>query len=116
MTASLRLVGNDGSVTLIRYDWANNTPYYPAYRFKHMLSGFIAAHGGDRASPALIETTWMRDPAGASSEAVKQYNVQEGIAGITTHIDRKHLEKLAFIVIFSEISAITVCGRRCEKG
>jgi len=95
-------VEKDGGLMLLRYDWANNTPFYPAYLAENLLPTFISAHGGDPDAPALTETVWTKDASGKSSETSRRYSLKAGIAGAMLPISRERLEKLSFVAIFSD--------------
>lgn len=72
----------DGSVTMMRFDWPNNMPFYPAYD-SWRLENFIQAHGGDLCAKVVTEEKWLMDKDGNFSNREDiTYGMKDGIAGI----------------------------------
>lgn len=95
------LVRIDGSITLIRYDWPNNTPFYPAY-LDTDLALFVDAHGGDVKSAIVREEIVHYGTDGkifSDPDLHTMHTITEGIEGITTWLS---MESLAYIAVFSD--------------
>jgi hypothetical protein len=92
----------DGTVVMHRLDWADNTPYYPAYA-ANRLGDFIRTHGNDPSAHRLTHTTALLDASGVLSvgEPVT-YSVAEGVKGIKLEIDPEMLGSLHFVALFSD--------------
>ena len=95
-------VENDGSVALFRYDWDNNTPFYPAYLAENLLPSFVAAHGGNPDAFAMTETMWRKSASGETSENIKRCTLKSGITGPVLPISREQFERLAFVAVFTD--------------
>jgi hypothetical protein len=92
----------DGHIVMTRYDWEDNTPFYPAYN-EAELDQFIKAHGSDLAAHRLKSETWTLDTEGEFIDHVKaEYSLSEGIRGVTIEIPVESL--------FKEIEFIGVCS------
>jgi hypothetical protein len=95
-----------GGVTLHRFDWPNNTPYYPSYVDNLSdLSSFIAAHGGNVAAPVLCEQVCEYPPASGNDEPTVStvfHSIADGVRGIHLPITVDDLSRLAFVVVFSD--------------
>jgi hypothetical protein len=92
-----------GAMEIIRYDWLDNTPYYPAY-VGVGDEAFIAAHGGDLDVMRFGEERWRREPEGEwVTEGKKELTLREGMAGIVLSIPKEKIEnELAFAAVFSD--------------
>lgn len=114
------IVYNDGSITMHRYEWGYNTPFYPSYR-QGLIREFVRRHGGDLSrTHACYEGT--HDPNDDSKEAIfsketrlwtptsgfhddnhQYYTLREGIAGETMYLDTDSMQDgIAFVGIFSD--------------
>lgn len=95
-----------GSVILHRFDWPNNTPYYPSYTENTSdLLSFINAHGGDATAPVLCEQIYTYPPPSEGGEPVTStvfHSIIDGIRGIHLPIAADDLNRLAFVVVFSD--------------
>ncbi len=95
-----------GALSLARYDWADNTPFYPAYADDEPCGydSFIAAHGGTLATEALHEERWVRSSAGVpfvkSFDA--KHSVGAGIRGIVLPFTGEELAGMEFIAVFTD--------------
>lgn len=92
-----------GRVRLHRFDWPNNTPFYPAYI--DQLPSFISAHGGDLAARVLIEQVYDYSPTpdnGTSVESTVSHSMSDGIRGIHFLVTAEELRNLAFVVVCSD--------------
>jgi len=69
------------SLIMARFDWDNNTPYYPAYSLNGNRD-FIAAHGGDINAPRLTCETWEWTPGrGPALLGRDRFKLGAGIRG-----------------------------------
>ena len=92
----------DGAIVMRRYDWDNNTPFYPSYEGGDIPS-FVKAHGGDPAALRLTESTVVRNAAGEYSEAATtRYTIEQGIAGLSLEIPFDQLSQIEFLAVFSD--------------
>ncbi len=92
-----------GKVKLFRYDWANNTPLYPAYR-EDSFESFIKAHSGDIKSNVLTEEIWIATPDyGLIPFATQEYTLDTALQGSTLFFTPEDLStEIDFIAIFSD--------------
>ncbi len=98
----IALVYDDG-IVLRRYDWPNNTPFYPAY-VENTLPVFVSAHGGDINARVLTEKTFT-NRAGAQllPEANRNFSIADGIRGVTIPVSKDELaNRLAYVAVFSD--------------
>lgn len=92
----------DGRITMSRFEWGNNTPYYPAYS-EEGLANFIREHGDNLSALRLSEERWVQEVSEEFFELdKKQYTLSEGIQGVTIDIPEDLLGELVFIAIFSD--------------
>lgn len=100
----IAFVYEDGPVALRRYDWPNNTPFYPAYA-DDSLPDFISTHGGDVNKLVLQEQIFLRETVGFGEFAYcghSFHSISDGIKGITRVIDAENIEALSYIAVFSD--------------
>ncbi|NTW13439.1 MAG: protein phosphatase 2C domain-containing protein [Candidatus Moranbacteria bacterium] len=91
---------HDGRLLLRRFEWANNMPFYPAYRSRR-LQDFISAHGGDVDALRFSETIWTGNGAGGwEQETVLEHRIRDGIEGIVIPLARG--EEIEFVALFSD--------------
>lgn len=92
-----------GHVVMSHFEWANNMPYYPAYK-NGSLDNFIQAQGNDLQAIRLVEEKWCRNCDGEVIAIDRnEYALAEGIEGITINIPEQALkEDLEFVAIFSD--------------
>jgi hypothetical protein len=93
----------NGKAKLFRYDWANNTPLYPAYR-EDSFESFIKAHSGDIKSNVFTEEIWIATPDnGLIPFATQEYTLDTALQGSTLFFTPEDLNtKIDFIAIFSD--------------
>lgn len=93
----------DGSIELLRFDWARNMPAYPHYR-EDQFAAFIAAQGGDGEALQLTRERVIRYPCGRETEAeMLGIPLVLGIRGATIHFDAHALaEEIASIAVFTD--------------
>ena len=92
----------DGKIRMSNLEWANNMPFYPAYKNGN-LQQFIDAYGGDLCKKKLREEVWMIDFDGEDFPYdLNEYSLSRGLSGVTFEINRKELEKIEFIAVFSD--------------
>lgn len=91
-----------GRVKLHRFDWPNNMPFYPAYI--DQLPSFVGAHGGDLAARVLTEQVYDYSPSSenGSTTSTALHSMSDGIRGIHFPVTADELNRLAFVVVFSD--------------
>ena len=90
----------NGEVTLYRYDWQNNTPFYPAYASMDNCASFVGRHGGLDAK-ALQEEIWIKTPDGNLEQlGGENYSVYEGIRGVT--IGLPDVDDIELVAVFTD--------------
>ncbi len=94
-------VYRDGSLTLIAYQWDNNTPLYPAYVADNYKS-FINTHGGDSDFHALKFERYHRAADGSVQINLQSISLANAIKGITLEISGDEIAGLSFLAIFTD--------------
>jgi len=95
------LRSTDGITILLRYEWANNTPLYPAYADDNFRR-FIAAHGDNLEAHLLTCECWGHLNSKFDQLDGESYTLSEGIRGITITLNAEMVKKLDLIAIFSD--------------
>lgn len=91
----------DGTISMFRFDWADNTPFYPAYAGDSDES-FALSHGGDNVL-ALTEEWWNFVPEeGFVPQSEIKRSLREGVRGITRLFAGSEFEKLESIAVFTD--------------
>ncbi len=94
------LVWVDGSISLHRFDWQYNMPFYPIY-LRDGGRAFVAAHGGDEYAPAFLHEAWRYAPEiGYKLMHQSMHNVAEGMDGVIVPIGP--IERIRFAAVFSD--------------
>lgn len=89
------------------FTWADNKPYYPAYRLGNIDSGFIAAHQ-ENPLPLTTTTTYVKSTgmSGLKDGAFHEHGVEIGMTGVSFKkpLPEKNDEfgKLVGISLFSD--------------
>ncbi len=92
----------DGSVLMYRYEWADNTPFYPSYG-DGRIEAFVAAHGGDINAERLTRETVLRKSDGIYHEVgVERFSVRDGLGGSVISLDPEEMNDLEFAAVFSD--------------
>lgn len=92
----------DGQIRMHRYEWANNTPFYPSYG-DGGIDTFIGAHGGDLdAIRVSLHTTFRNTEGKYVDEDPKGLSLRGGLEGMLLSISRDELEQIEFVVVFSD--------------
>jgi hypothetical protein len=91
----------DGALSLCRYEWDCNTPFYPAYANDH-YAAFIGAHGGDVSVEKLNVECWEFAADKWHACPSRAFTLSQGIEGIVSPISLEDLRNLEFIAIFSD--------------
>jgi hypothetical protein len=92
----------DGTSHLIRYDWADNAPFYPSYEGADLKS-FIEKHGNNLDGIRCESRTIIREAGGTCTELEPQkFTLQRGLNGFSIAITRDELELLDLIAIFTD--------------
>jgi len=91
---------SDGHIMMVRFDWMDNKPLYPAYAGDHFVA-FIAAHGGDVNAARLTRDTWELAPGKDFFQfALEEYSLGQGISGIGLPFDPA--DQPRFIAVFTD--------------
>lgn len=105
----IALKWRNGFIKMFRYEWDNNTPFYPSYGDGD-LQKFATAHGGDWNAVRLWQTEVLRDALGNYTEERKNgFTLREGLEGITLNITQQELEELDFVAVFTD--GVTQIGK-----
>jgi len=94
----------DESLALHRYEWMDNTPFYPVYR-NEALTNFIQLHGNDLQNLRFNQEIWIKKGEEDFQQSGEKINftLSQGIQGITVYISEECLnQELEFIGIFSD--------------
>lgn len=92
-----------GDIIMLRFEWDNNTPFYPAYA-EDYYEGFIQAHGGDPSAHCFLKEQWIYSPAGGYEQLRSNYlELSEGIKGVNIPFSSEYIyNNVEFIAIFSD--------------
>lgn len=89
----------NGSLRMIRFEWANNAPLYPAYGSDHYAE-FVRFHGGDLTATKLTKEVWEYDADGAFTKiGSEDISLGAGIRGVTIPVETSQLDCVA---VFSD--------------
>jgi hypothetical protein len=92
----------DGAISMRRYEWADNAPFYQSYEGAD-LESFVGHHGGDIRAVRFTEEIFLRRTNGdLIAEDSKSYTLKEGITGISITISRADLEQMEFLGVFTD--------------
>ncbi|MDB5194476.1 MAG: hypothetical protein JWN50_490 [Parcubacteria group bacterium] len=95
----------DGSLVASHYEWADNTPFYPAYTGLD-LEEFVKTHGGDLSAMRLSRTDVFIDTLGKVGESrIVEFNLRDGLLGIFEEITNEEIETLESVAVFSDGAA-----------
>ena len=83
-----------GELSILRYDWKGNMPFYPIYGLD--MRQFIHAHGDDLKANRLICQKWCQNQ---DTFETREITLLDGIHGITIPIQ---LDQLDFVAVFSD--------------
>lgn len=90
----------DGSISLRRFDWPNNMPFYPVYS-GWRLDSFVQSHGGDLCASVVTEERWRIGKDGSlSQEDNIVHPMKNGIDGIK--ISFCVPDTIEYLAIFSD--------------
>jgi len=92
----------DGTIAMRRYDWTDNTPFYPSYNGAD-LDAFVGCHGGDMQEVRFTEQSVVRRERGEYVRTDRvEYSLKDGIAGVSMEFSASHLEQIEFLAIFTD--------------
>jgi hypothetical protein len=92
----------DGRIKMSRYEWADNTPFYPSYG-EGGIEKFVGAHGGDLEAKRLSCSTVIRKTDGSyTEESSQEFTLREGLEGVVTKISQEELDEVEFVAVFSD--------------
>jgi hypothetical protein len=90
-----------GAIQAFRFEWNNNTPFYPAYISNGDMESFFAAHGGREKIGLTIEEAYFMDWQWYDNP-VRALTTEEGAGGYRVDLSHAVLEQLEFIAVFSD--------------
>lgn len=92
---------NDEVVTMVRYDWAHNTPCYPSYDSDD-FGGFISAQGSYE-EQGLVEVVmeWSKEE-GFTKKSETHIPISEGVRGVSRFWRQDEFESLSLISVMSD--------------
>jgi hypothetical protein len=91
-----------GSMHMRRYDWVDNTPFYPSYEGQD-LEAFIRVHGNDLGAERLRCVDMFRESSGAWQEPhTSAYTLEQGLSGVEMRFSPKELEEIEYIAVFTD--------------
>ena len=90
-------------ITMSRFEWNDNIPFYPVYNYDN-YSGFIEAHDNDLTALRLSEEVVSKkaDDTTITSSDLKHFTLSQGINGITIRVEESLLNELSSIAVFSD--------------
>lgn len=92
----------NGCIKMFRYEWADNTPFYPSYG-EGGIDNFVVAHGGDLEAKRLSCTTVIRKTDGSyTEESLQEFTLREGLEGVVIKISQEDLDEIEFVAVFSD--------------
>ena len=95
-------VNNNGVLSLTRVEWAQNTPFYPAYT-GNGLDNFIRHHGGDLKGNAVMWERWEgTDMTSVKEVASGSLSLWQGIEGYTLMLSAEEASNLRYIAVFTD--------------
>lgn len=95
-------LSNAGVLTLVRVEWANNMPYYPAYT-GNGLAGFIRHHGGNLEGAAATWQQWQGTGANSLRQVASgTLSLRQGIEGYTWAFTAEGLAELRYLAVFTD--------------
>lgn len=86
-----------GGIEMSHFEWADNTPFYPAYS-EADRQRFIQVHGDEGRYRLRSETVFEPD----SNSFLIPYTVREGMQGILRRFPPQYLLDIKFIAVFSD--------------
>ncbi|MEN9614220.1 MAG: hypothetical protein RLZZ347_527 [Candidatus Parcubacteria bacterium] len=90
-----------GDIEIFRYDWADNTPFYPSYMDNP--NGFIQAHGNDLTAHRLTRQHLLAKADGTFQQFTdEQIPLGRGIQGVTIPIEPPNFANIEFVAIFTD--------------
>jgi hypothetical protein len=98
----LALKYRNGEILMVRYEWADNTPFYPSYGDGD-LKKFVEVHGGNLDAEKLSSTMVIRKQDGSYEQTdSKKYSLRQGLEGVVFNILGKDLDEIEFVAVFSD--------------
>jgi len=92
----------NGEILMCRYEWADNTPFYPSYGDGD-LNKFVEAHGGNLDAERLSSTMVVQKQNGSYAQIDSQkYSLRQGLEGVVFNILDKDLDQVEFVAVFSD--------------
>jgi Fe-S cluster biogenesis protein NfuA len=92
----------NGNIRMYRYEWVDNTPFYPSYKDGD-ITAFIQAHGGDlSATRVSLHTVLYNNQGECVEDSSSGYSLREGLEGMVFWMFPHELEEIEFIAVFSD--------------
>lgn len=92
---------NDGSIMLYRYDWAENTPCYPAYD-EDEYATFIDNQSALEERGLTESIHLFAEVTGFESIKDVAYSIEDAIRGVSMLISKEDMSSIAAIAILSD--------------
>lgn len=93
----------DGQIKMHRFEWANNTPFYPSYG-DGGVETFVRAHGGDLEVVRMTQSTVVYQSKTGTYVGgdPKGLTLRQGLEGIVINIREEDLNLIEFVAVFSD--------------
>jgi hypothetical protein len=92
----------NGIIEMVRYEWAKNAPFYPAYNWQG-IEAFIALQGENLESPVVSVTHAVVHPNGKTCFAEFNDSLSNGIEGnLFWGWDRTSLDDIECLAVFTD--------------
>jgi hypothetical protein len=94
----------NGTVEMVRFEWAKNAPFYAAYKWKlNGLEDFVAFHGGDPNAPAVTATHAVVHPNGIAYFDDLTKTLHQGTSGeLSWQWDHEFLSDIDCVAVFTD--------------
>ena len=87
-----------GDIELFRFDWDDNTPYYPCYT-NGSVDKFIEVHGGDLAGERLTVEHWRGVSEEWEQQETDRHSLLAGMRGLTVE---REPDNILCVAVFSD--------------
>lgn len=91
----------NGLLCMHRFEWDDNTPFYPSY-IGNDLVAFVAFHGGDISGLRLHESIVSGISRDEYKKLSRDLSVKRGIEGISLNFSQQQMEDIEYVAIFTD--------------
>lgn len=93
----------DGTIHMTRYEWANNTPFYPSYG-DGSIEQFVGVHGGDLDSSRITRefAIWSPSDRVFWDQTSGPLSLRKGLEGMGEFLGPDELASIEYIAVFSD--------------